>query len=61
MSFQLTDKGTQWKVRNINVAGIDLGLQFRNQFAATVQRNGGDLNKAIATFKPDADAATKRK
>ncbi len=61
VSFQLTDKGTQWKVRNINVAGIDLGLQFRNQFAATVQRNGGDLNKAIATFKPDADAATKRK
>ena len=61
VSFQLPDKGTQWKVRNINVAGIDLGLQFRNQFAATVQRNGGDLNKAIATFKPDADAATKRK
>lgn len=61
VSFQLADKGTQWKVRNINVAGIDLGLQFRNQFAATVQRNGGDLNKAIATFKPDADAATKRK
>ena len=61
VSFQLIDKGSQWKVRNINVSGIDLGLQFRNQFAATVQRNGGDLNKAIATFKPDADAATKRK
>ncbi|MFI7900911.1 ABC transporter substrate-binding protein, partial [Acinetobacter baumannii] len=36
---------------------IDLGLQFRNQFAATVKRNGGDLNNAIATFQPDADAA----
>ncbi|MFW2124485.1 phospholipid-binding protein MlaC, partial [Acinetobacter ursingii] len=36
VSFQLTDKGDQWKVRNINVSGIDLGLQFRNQFAATV-------------------------
>ena len=35
-------------------------LQFRNQFAATVQRNGGDLNKAIATFKPDADAAVNK-
>ena len=33
VSFQLVDKGTQWKVRNINVSGIDLGLQFRNQFA----------------------------
>ena len=61
VSFQLTDSNNQWKIRNINVAGIDLGLQFRNQFAATVQRNGGDLNKAIATFKPDADAAVNKK
>ena len=61
VSFQLTDKGDQWRVRNINVSGIDLGLQFRNQFAATVKRNGGDLNKAIATFKPDADAAVNKK
>lgn len=61
VSFQLTDKGDEWKIRNINVSGIDLGLQFRNQFASTVQRNGGDLNKAIATFKPDAEAAVKKK
>jgi len=57
VSFQLADKGSQWKIRNINVSGIDLGLQFRNQFAATVKRNGGNLDKAIANFKPDAEAA----
>jgi phospholipid transport system substrate-binding protein len=56
----LTDSNSQWKIRNINVAGIDLGLQFRNQFAATVKRNGGNIDKAIATFKPDADAAVKK-
>ena len=61
VSFQLTDKGSQWKIRNINVSGIDLGLQFRNQFAATVKRNGGDLDKAIANFEPDADAAVNKK
>lgn len=61
VSFQLVDKGDQWRIRNVNVAGIDLGLQFRNQFAATVQRNGGDINKAIATFKPDADAVVTKK
>lgn len=55
VSFQLVDKGSQWKIRNINVSGIDLGLQFRNQFAATVKRNGGNIDKAIANFKPDAD------
>lgn len=55
VSFQLADHGSQWKIRNINVSGIDLGLQFRNQFAATVKRNGGNIDKAIANFKPDAD------
>lgn len=61
VSFQLADKGDQWKIRNINVSGIDLGLQFRNQFAATVKRNGNDLDKAIANFKPDAEAAVEKK
>ena len=61
VSFQLVDKGAQWKIRNINVSGIDLGLQFRNQFAATVKRNGGSLDKAIANFQPDADAAVNKK
>ena len=60
VSFQLADAGSQWKIRNINVSGIDLGLQYRNQFAANVKRNGGNVDKAIATFQPDADAAVKK-
>ncbi|MBF7684182.1 ABC transporter substrate-binding protein [Acinetobacter sp. B5B] len=60
VAFQLGDSNNQWKIRNINVAGIDLGLQFRNQFASSVQRSGGDLDKAIASFQPDADAAVKK-
>ncbi len=60
VSFQLADHGSQWKIRNINVSGIDLGLQFRNQFAANVKRNGGNIDKAIATFQPNADAAVKK-
>ena len=60
VSFQLADHGSQWKIRNINVSGIDLGLQFRNQFAANVKRNGGNIDKAIATFEPDADAAVNK-
>jgi len=61
VAFQLVDKGSQWKIRNINVSGIDLGLQFRNQFAATVKRNGGNIDTAIANFKPDAEAAIEKK
>ena len=61
VAFQLVDKGSQWKIRNINVSGIDLGLQFRNQYAGTVKRNGGNIDKAIANFKPDAEAAVDKK
>ncbi|WP_298144929.1 phospholipid-binding protein MlaC [uncultured Acinetobacter sp.] len=60
VAFQLVERGNKWKIRNINVSGIDLGLQFRNQFAANVKRNGNNLDKAIATFKPDADSAVKK-
>lgn len=56
VSFQLIDKNNQWKIRNINVSGIDLALTFRDQFKATVQQNGGNLDKAIASFKPNAEA-----
>ena len=61
VSFQLADNNNQWKIRNVNVSGIDLGLQFRNQFAANVKSNGGNIDKAIASFKPDAEAAVKKK
>lgn len=54
VAFQLTDKGSQWKIRNINVNGINIAATFRDQFKSTVQRSGGDMNKAIASFKPAA-------
>lgn len=59
VAFQLTDINNQWKIRNINVSGIDLALTFRDQFKTTVQQNGGNMDKAIASFKPNADAVKK--
>lgn len=56
VSFQLIEKSNHWKIRNINVSGIDLALTFRDQFKATVQQNNGNLDKAIASFKPNAEA-----
>jgi len=44
----------QWKVRNLILNGINLGLTFRNQFASTVEGNRGNLDKAIANFVPSA-------
>ncbi|KAA8733290.1 ABC transporter substrate-binding protein [Acinetobacter qingfengensis] len=60
VAFQLNAVNDQWKIRNINVSGIDLAATFRDQFKATVQQNGGNVNKAIASFKPNADAVEKK-
>jgi phospholipid transport system substrate-binding protein len=60
VSYQLVlDKQGQWKVRNVLLNGINLGLTFRNQFAATMEANRGNLDKAIANFIPSAGAAKK--
>lgn len=57
VTYQLIQSGDSWKVRNISLNGIDIGLTFRNQFASTVQNNKGNLDSAIRNFSPAADAA----
>ncbi len=57
VTYQLIQSGDSWKVRNVSLNGIDIGLTFRNQFASTVQNNKGNLDNAIASFTPSADAA----
>ena len=55
VTYQLVlDAQGQWKVRNVLLNGINLGLTFRNQFASTVEANRGNLDKAIANFVPSA-------
>ncbi len=49
----------QWRVRNLIVNGMNLGLTFRNQFASTVEANRGNLDQAIVNFIPAADTAKK--
>lgn len=57
VTYQLIQSGESWKVRNISLNGIDIGLTFRNQFASTVQNSRGNLDEAIKNFAPSADAA----
>lgn len=51
--MQLGDDGA-WKVQNLILNGINLGLTFRNQFAAAVESNRGSIDQAIAGWAPDA-------
>lgn len=55
VTFYLVDRNDQWKIRNISVAGVNLAVQFQNQFAASMQRHGNDFDKAVANFSPDAE------
>lgn len=60
VTYQLVlDAQGQWKVRNVLLNGINLGLTFRNQFASTVEANRGNLDKAIANFVPSAGESKK--
>ncbi len=59
ITYQLIDINNAWKVRNLQLNGIDIGLTFRNQFASTVQNQHGNLDAAIKSFVPTADAVAK--
>ena len=37
----------QWKVRGIVLEGINIGLQFKNQFTAALRQSGGNLDRVI--------------
>lgn len=41
------NKSKEWKVINIYLNGVNLGSTFRTQFAATVKKNNGDVDKTI--------------
>lgn len=57
VTFQMQmDKTGAWKVQNLILNGINLGLTFRNQFGSAVEANRGSIDKAIAGWTPDTQA-----
>lgn len=57
VTFQMQmNKAGEWKVRNLILNGINLGLTFRNQFGSAVETNRGNLDKAITGWAPDTKA-----
>ncbi|MEY4516333.1 MAG: hypothetical protein RL180_679 [Pseudomonadota bacterium] len=59
ITYQLIQQGESWKVRNLQLNGIDIGLTFRNQFSSTVDQNRGNLDAAIKTFIPTSSTTGK--
>ncbi len=48
------DNSNEWKVRNVVVDGINLGLTYRNQFDGAMTRYDGNVDKVIASWDEDA-------
>jgi phospholipid transport system substrate-binding protein len=65
------NKAGEWKLRNLIIEGINLGLTYRNQFSVAADKYQGDIDKVIAnwqvepnitiTDKTDATKAEKAK
>ena len=41
------DENNEWKIINIVVNGINLGLTFRSQFYSLMEKNNNDISKVI--------------
>ncbi|MDT8428094.1 MAG: ABC transporter substrate-binding protein [Pseudomonadales bacterium] len=50
-----TDAAGNWKVRNIIVDGINLGLTYLNQFDGAMSRHGNDMDEVIATWSAEIE------
>lgn len=55
------NKTGEWKLYNVIIEGINLGLTYRNQFASSAEQNHGDLDKVIATWQVEPQAVKKIK
>jgi phospholipid transport system substrate-binding protein len=54
IKYTVRKDGNEWKIINIVVNGVNLGLTFRNQFRALADSHGGDMNQTIASWVSDA-------
>jgi phospholipid transport system substrate-binding protein len=51
MSYSMfTDEAGRWKLENLVLNGINLGLTYRNNFADLAEQYGGDIDKVIANW-----------
>jgi len=54
VEYSLVLLNEQWKLRNLVIDGINIGLQFRSQFTAYMQQYKNDIDKVIDNWSVDA-------
>ena len=55
LDYYMLQQQSGWKLVNVFLDGINLRLNFKNQFASLVQQNRGDVAKVIADWKSKVD------
>ena len=55
ITYKVRKSGEGWKIINIIVNGVNLGLTFRNQFRALADEFDGDIDKVILNWTSDAN------
>ena len=53
--YQMELTGNRWLIRNIALAGINVGKLYRGQFQQLAKDHKGDLNKVIASWVDSED------
>ena len=51
--YQLGLEDNRWLLRNVIINGINIGLQFRSQFNAYMQKHRGNIDKVIENWTVD--------
>ena len=57
ISYKLRKSNEGWKIVNIIINGVNLGLTFRNQFQALAVSNGEDIETTLKNWISDAGDA----
>ena len=57
ISYKLRKSNEGWKIVNIIINGVNLGLTFRNQFQALAVSNGADIETTLKNWISDAGDA----
>lgn len=47
VSYTMVNKDGQWLMRNLVMSGLNIGKIYRDQFAYSMQQNGGNMDKTI--------------
>ncbi len=55
VQYQLELIDGRWMLRNVIINGINIGLQFRSQFNAYMQKYKKNIDKVIENWSVDVD------